>query len=153
MIFAAGLGTRLGPLGQSTPKALIDVGGKTMLEHVARRLVGAGADRLVINVHHHAQQIERFIESHDLGAEAVLSYEVERPLETGGGLAHAREHLRGDAPFLMHNVDILTDANLAEMYAAHTHSGAMVTLAVSDRQTSRHLLFDAQGLYGRSDSK
>ena len=153
IIFAAGLGTRLGALGSSTPKALIDVGGKTMLERVARRLVSAGVDRIVINVHHHADQIERFIASHDLGAEVVLSHEVERPLETGGGLAHARDYFRGDSPFFMHNVDILTDAHLAEMYTAHQRSDALVTLAVSDRPTSRHLLFDEHGLYGRSDAR
>jgi N-acetyl-alpha-D-muramate 1-phosphate uridylyltransferase len=153
MIFAAGLGTRLGPLGKSTPKALIDVAGKTMLEHVARGLVDAGVDRIVINVHHQADQIERFTASHDLGAEVVLSFEPERPLETGGGLAHARECFRRDAPFFLHNVDVLTDAHLAEMYVAHTRSDALVILAVSERPTSRHLLFDEQGLYGRSDSR
>jgi NDP-sugar pyrophosphorylase family protein len=153
LIFAAGLGTRLGSLGKSTPKALVDVGGKTMLEHVARGLVGAGVDRIVINVHHHADKIERFTATHDLGAEVVLSHEAERPLETGGGLAHAREYFRGDAPFFMHNVDVLTDAPLAEMYTAHTRDDVLVTLAVSDRPTSRHLLFDARGLYGRSDSR
>jgi NDP-sugar pyrophosphorylase family protein len=153
LIFAAGLGTRLGPLGLSTPKALIDVGGKTMLEHVARGLVAAGVDRIIVNVHHHADQIERFTASHDLGADVILSHETERPLETGGGLAYARRHFRRASPFFMHNVDVLTDARLAEMYAAHTRSEALVTLAVSDRPTTRHLLFDEQGFYGRSDSR
>jgi NDP-sugar pyrophosphorylase family protein len=153
IIFAAGLGTRLGPLGKSTPKALIEVGGMTMLEHVARGLVSAGVDRMIINVHHHADQIERFTASHDLGAEVILSHESERPLETGGGLAHAREYFRGDSPFFMHNVDVLTDAPLAEMHTTHSASNALVTLGVSERESSRHLLFDERGLYGRSDSR
>ncbi len=153
MIFAAGLGTRLGPLGQATPKALIRVGARTMLEHVARGLVAAGVERIVINVHHHAEQIERFAAVHDLGAEVIVSREPERPLETGGGLAHARDLMRHDAPFFLHNVDVLTDADLTALYASHLHTDALVTLAVNERGTSRHLLFDAHGLYGHSDTR
>src|SRR5437667_4982209 len=90
MIFAAGLGTRLGAIGESTPKALVEVGGQTMLERTVRRLVEAGADRIVVNVHHHADRVARFVAEHDLGAPSLVSRESERPLDTGGGLLHAR---------------------------------------------------------------
>jgi NDP-sugar pyrophosphorylase family protein len=155
MIFAAGLGTRLGPIGQSTPKALIDVGGQTMLERTARRLVEveAGADRIIVNVHHHAERIERFVAEHPLGVEIRVSREPERPLETGGGLLHARALFRRDAPIILHNVDVITDADLGAMVAAHTRSEALVTLAVNRRETTRYLLFDEAGLFGREDRR
>ncbi len=153
LIFAAGKGTRLGALGAETPKALIDIGGCTMLERVAARLVASGADRLIINTAHLAERIAAFIADHDLGAEVVLSHEDPGPLETGGALVHARGLLRRDGPILLHNVDVLTTADLPAMVAAHTASGALATLAVHDRRTARHLLFDAHGLYGRTDTR
>jgi NDP-sugar pyrophosphorylase family protein len=153
MIFAAGLGTRLGALGQSTPKALIEIAGQTMLERTARRLVAAGAERIVVNVHHRADRIERFLAEHDLGAEILVSREPERPLETGGGLVHARDLFRRDLPILLHNVDIVTDADLRALVAAHRQSGALATLAVHERETSRYLLFDEAGLFGREDRR
>jgi NDP-sugar pyrophosphorylase family protein len=153
MILAAGLGTRLGEIGRETPKALIPIGGATMLEHAARAVIGAGADRLVINAHHHADGIREFVRTTDLGADVALSIEADQPLETGGGLLHAAAHLRRDAPFFMYNVDILTDADLAAMYAAHGESGAVATLATSSRDSSRRLLFDEVGLYGRLDER
>ncbi len=151
MIFAAGRGTRLGELGASTPKALIEVAGRTMLERTARRLVAAGATRLVVNVHHHADAIERFLATHDLGAEVRVSREEAEPLETGGGLLHARPHFRGDRPVLAHNVDVLLDAELDALAAAHAASGALATLAVQARETQRYLLFDDVGLVGREN--
>lgn len=151
LIFAAGLGSRLGALGRETPKALLEVGGCTMLERTARRVVDAGADRIVVNVHHHGDQIERFLAEHDLGAEVLISREPERPLETGGGLWHARDLFRRDRPILLHNVDVITDADLSPMVTAHQQRGALVTLAVQERETMRHLLFDDQGLVGRED--
>jgi MurNAc alpha-1-phosphate uridylyltransferase len=153
LILAAGLGTRLGEIGRDTPKALIEVGGFTMLEHAARTLTRAGADRLIVNVHHHADRITAFIESTKLGAETRISVETDRPLETGGALVHARAHFRGDAPFLLYNVDILTDADLAAMYAAHVAGGSLATLAVGTRPSRRRLLFDEIGLYGRTDER
>ncbi len=153
MIFAAGRGTRLGELGERTPKALIDVGGRTMLEHTARRLVAAGATRLVVNVHHHADAIEQFLATHALGAEVRVSHEPGKPLETGGGLLHARAHFRGDGPVLAHNVDVLCDTDLAPLVAAHATSGALATLAVQARATQRYLLFDDAGLLGRENRK
>lgn len=153
MIFAAGLGTRLGELGRDTPKALLEVGGRTMLERTAHALAAAGADRIVVNVHHHADRIERFVATHDLGAEIVLSREVDRPLETGGGLRHARALFRRDGPVLVHNVDVACDADLGELLAAHERSGALATLVVHARETGRQLLFDDAGLFGREDRR
>jgi NDP-sugar pyrophosphorylase family protein len=153
LIFAAGLGTRLGPIGQSTPKALLEVGGVTMLERTVRRVVAGGADRVVVNVHHHAAQFERFLADHDLGVEIRVSHEAERPLETGGGLWHARDLFRRDRPILLHNVDVITDADLSAMVADHRRRTPLVTLAVQDRETPRRLLFDDDGLLGREDRR
>lgn len=153
MIFAAGLGTRLGEIGRETPKALLEVGGATMLEHVCRRLVEAGADRIIVNVHHHADRIERFVRERDLGAEILISREDDRPLETGGGLLHARALFRRDAPILLHNVDVIADLDLHALAARAIESDALALLAVNERKTSRHLLFDEAGLYGRSDAR
>jgi N-acetyl-alpha-D-muramate 1-phosphate uridylyltransferase len=154
MILAAGLGTRLGAITETTPKALVDVAGMSALEHVARRLIQAGADRLIINVHHHAQRIVHHVEARDgFGVDVVFSHEDDAPLETGGGVLAAAPHFRRDAPFLLHNVDVLTDADLRSMYAAHLQGGALATLAVSERHSSRRLIFDDLGLVGRTDAR
>jgi len=153
MIFAAGLGARLGPLGETTPKALIEIGGRTMLERTAARLVDAGVTRLVVNVHHHADAIERFVAARDLGAEVVLSREPDRPLETGGGLLHARDLLRDDDVVLLHNVDVIGSASLRPLVALQRYGGALATLVVAERDTARQLLFDEGGLFGREDRR
>jgi NDP-sugar pyrophosphorylase family protein len=154
MILAAGLGTRLGDITERTPKALVDVAGSSALERVARRLIDAGADRLVINAHHHADQIVEHVRERDgFGVETVFSLEPDVPLETGGGLLHAAGLFRRDAPFFLHNVDVLSRADLRGMYAAHIEAGALATLAVSRRTTSRYLLFDDHGLCGRIDRR
>ncbi len=153
MILAAGLGTRLRPLTDETPKALIPVGGVPMLERVARRMVDAGVDRLIVNVHHHGDQVVDFIEARDgFGVDVRISWERDRPLETGGGLAHAREHFR-DRPFLLHNVDVITDADLAAMVDTHREAGVLATLAVQRREASRFLRFDDDGLQARVDTR
>lgn len=153
MILAAGLGTRLRPLTDHTPKALIDVGGMPIIERVARRLIEAGADRLIINTAHLAQKIEDYVRSMDgFGVETVFSREDPGPLETGGALLAAKAHFRRDAPFFLHNADILSTIPLGEMYAAHRAAGDPVaTVAVLDRSTTRKLLFDDVGLLGRTD--
>jgi len=155
LILAAGLGTRLRPLTDHTPKALIDVGGVPMLERVARRLIDAGADRLIVNTHYLAEQIEAFLAVRDgFGVEWEVSQEPgDAPLETGGALVHAEPLFRRDAPFFLHNADVLTEIPLREMHDAHVASGALATLAVMERPTSRHLLFDDRGLLGRTDAK
>lgn len=153
MILAAGLGTRLRPLTDHTPKALLDVGGVPILERVARRLIAAGADRLIINTAHLAEQIEAFVRSMDgFGVEAVFSREDPGPQETGGALLAAEALFRKDAPFFLHNADILSDIPLGDLYAAHLAAGdPLATVAVLDRPTSRKLLFDDAGLLGRMD--
>lgn len=154
LLFAAGLGTRLRPLTDAVPKALIGVGDVPMLERVARRVVDAGADRIVVNVHHHALVIEGFVrERQDFGVSVVFSREGERPLETGGGLLRAAPLLRRDGPILLHNTDVLTDFPLADLLAAHARGGALATLAVQRRPASRYLLFDDAGLLGRRDAR
>ncbi|CAN5787390.1 nucleotidyltransferase family protein [soil metagenome] len=153
MILAAGLGTRLGAITRDIPKALVDVAGTTALERVASALIGAGADRLIINVHHHAGRVTEFVASRDaFGVAVVFSHEPDAPLETGGGLLHAAPLFRRDAPFLLHNVDVLCDADLRALLAAHADTGAVATLAVHERVTSRHLLFDEGRLVGRQNT-
>jgi NDP-sugar pyrophosphorylase family protein len=152
MILAAGLGTRLRPLTDRTPKALIPVGGVPILERVVSRLVRAGADRIVINLHHLGDAIREFVAAkRNFGVEVVFSDESDALLETGGGLLRAAPCLGRDAPFFLHNGDILTDLPLDRMYAEHLESGAISTLAVMEKPSSRQLLFDEIGLLGRED--
>ena len=152
MILAAGLGTRLRPITDEIPKPLIPVGGVPVLERIARRLIAAGADRLIINTHPLPDLIERFVhERKGFGVDVCFSHEAPLsalPLDTGGGLWQAREHLRGDAAFFLHNGDILTTAPLRQLYAAHSAARPLATLAVRSPQPTRYLLFDDQGLYG-----
>lgn len=124
-----------------------------MLEHVARRLIGAGCDRLIINVHHHAEKILHFLDDRDhFGVDVEVSFESERALETGGGLKKAQPLFKKDAPFFMHNSDIFTDLNLRGLYQAHTEEDRLATMAVRSAETSRYLLFDeTEDLCGYSD--
>jgi NDP-sugar pyrophosphorylase family protein len=149
MILAAGLGTRLRPLTDHTPKALIEIGSITILERIARRLAAAGTDRIIVNVHHHADQIEASATrlAGELGVDVLVSLEGEEPLETGGGLLHAAPLFRRDAPFFLHNGDIVTEIDLVALYGAHGED-CLATLAVGRRETTRHLLFDERGLLG-----
>jgi N-acetyl-alpha-D-muramate 1-phosphate uridylyltransferase len=152
LIFAAGLGTRLGELTRAVPKALVPVGGVPMLERVARRLIAAGVDRIVINTHHLHEQIVEFVESRaGFGIEVLFSQEPDRPLETGGGLKRAAPLFRGLAPIFLHNVDVLTDLPLDRIHQQHATRSALATLAVMKRKSSRYLLFDDEGLLGRVD--
>ena len=142
MIFAAGLGTRLRPLTDTMPKALVPVAGEPLLSHIARKLISAGADSLVINTHHFAGQIEQYIcEVRGFGVEVRLSPETDGLLETGGGVLHARPFLEGGGRFLVHNVDILSNLDISRFFA-ETRDDALSTLVVSERRTSRYLLFD-----------
>lgn len=146
MIFAAGLGTRLRPLTDTVPKALIPVGGKPLLEHVILKLRDAGFDHLVVNIHHLGQQIIDFLAAKgNFGLRIDISDERGRLLDTGGGIRHAAPLLGSTEPFLVHNVDIFSDADLRALYAAHCRTPRLATLLVSHRRTSRHLLFDADG--------
>lgn len=141
MVFAAGLGTRLRPLTDKRPKALVKVSGRTLLEHVLHRLADAGADEAVVNVHHHAEVLTRFIQTHTLPIPVKISDESELLLNTGGGLMHAQKLFEGvDTPILLHNVDIFSNADLAAFHRTALPHAA--TLLVSQRETSRYLLFD-----------
>lgn len=153
MVLAAGYGRRLRPLTDQTPKALVTVGDLTQLERTLRALESAGADRIVVNTHHHAEQIEAAVRSRKGGAEVLLSREEPRPLETGGGLRHARDLFRGDRPILVHNVDVITAIDLVALVRAQEESeeAPLATLAVHERAASRYLLFDEAGLQGRLD--
>ena len=143
VIFAAGLGTRLRPLTDNMPKALVPVAGKPLLAHVLEKMAAAGFSDAVVNVHHFADQIIDYLATHDFGLRVAVSDERELLLETGGGLRHAQALLNADAPFLVHNVDILSNLDLAAFYKMH-QSCDLATLLVSDRKTSRYLLFDEQ---------
>ena len=150
MIFAAGLGTRLRPLTDNTPKALVPVAGKPMLERVILRLKDAGFNDITVNIHHFGEQIIEFLRANNnFGVTIHISDERDMLLDTGGGIKKARPFLDGDEPFLVHNADILSEINLTDIYKRHLESGAEATLLVSERQTSRYLLLDdANCLHG-----
>jgi NDP-sugar pyrophosphorylase family protein len=146
MILAAGLGTRLKPITETIPKALVEVGGVPMLQRVAERLIAAGATRLIVNIHHHPEQVIDFIRSRDgFGIETLVSDESGELLETGGALRKAAPLFRRDAPFILHNVDVMTDIDLRAMYAEHLAHDPLATLAVMQRDATRYLLFDSEG--------
>lgn len=151
MILAAGFGRRLRPLTDEIPKALVRVGELTQLERTLRILEEAGVDRVIVNTHHHAGQLEAVLGEREGAARVLVSREEPRPLETGGGLLHARELFRGDRPILVHNVDVITSIDLSGLLERHRASGALATLAVQERAASRYLLFDERGLHGRLD--
>lgn len=145
-VLAAGLGTRLKPWTLHHPKALVPVGGTPMLERVLTRLTDEGFDDITINVHHFADQIRDYLSCHKFDADIHVSDESGRLLDTGGGLLAASEWLgRDDRPFLVHNVDILSDAPLAGFMNMHGKSGRDVTLLTSARESSRKLIFQPDG--------
>ncbi|MCB0710859.1 MAG: nucleotidyltransferase family protein [Ignavibacteriae bacterium] len=154
MILAAGRGTRLQPLTDTVPKALVEVQGLPMLEHVALRLAEAGASRLIVNTHYLGDQVKTYLNQRDFfGLEGFISDEENQLLDTGGGLLKAAPLFRKEAPFFLHNVDVLCDADLAAMYSAASASGGLATLAVMARETSRYLLFDEIGLCGHGNEE
>lgn len=141
MIFAAGLGTRLRPLTDTMPKALVEVAGKPLLEHILDKLTASAYGRIVVNVHHFPDQIIDFLRSRDWGAEIMVSDEREQLMETGGGILKAEPLLEGCGNFLVHNVDIISNLSLFALEAA-VREDAVATLVVSERETARYLLFD-----------
>ena len=116
MIFAAGLGTRLKPLTDTMPKALVKVGDAPLLEHVIRRLIDAGCKRMVVNVHHFANKIVDYLKTNDFGVDIQVSDETEQLLDTGGGIKRAALLFDATLPVLIHNVDILSNVDLASFY-------------------------------------
>ncbi len=149
MIFAAGLGTRLAPITDTRPKALVEVGGQTMLERAIRRLTAAGVSDITVNVHHFADMVEEYLRANDgFGARITVSSERDRLLDTGGGVVRAAASLTAppDEPIMLYNADILTDFDIGRMLDAHLHTGADATLLVSDtRKSSRGLIFGPDG--------
>jgi len=144
MIFAAGLGTRLKPVTDTIPKALVPVGGTAMLERVIRKVKNAGIGDIVVNVHHFAEKVDAFLDGNPrLGEGVRVSHEDGTPLETGGGIRHARALLEGSGSFLIHNVDILSDIDLKRFMASH-ESGSLATLAVQEVEADRYFLFDEE---------
>jgi NDP-sugar pyrophosphorylase family protein len=154
MILAAGVGSRLRPLTDETPKALIDVGGAPMIERVIRRLKPAGVTDVIINLFHLGDRIVEFLAGKDnFGMRIAFSRESEL-LDTGGGLKHAAWFFEDGRPFFLHNVDVLSDIDLTAMLRLHMETRALATLAVQHRPSSRQLLFDARGrLVGRETAQ
>lgn len=153
MILAAGLGTRLRPLTNNRPKALVEVGGRTLLEMALCRLKSVGVREVIVNVHHFADMILEYLEAnHNFGVRIEVSREDEL-LDTGGGLKKAAWFFLSDGleePFILHNVDVISTIDLGRMMQFHADHGALATLAMQDRPTSRYLLFDENGeLCGR----
>ena len=142
LIFAAGLGTRLRPITDTMPKALVPVAGVPMLERVLCKLRDAGIDSFVVNVHHFAEQIETFLADHDFGVPVAVSREEREPLETGGGIRHAAP-LLGPGRFLVHNADILSNLDI-NWFRAQDDPESLATLLLIDAPADRYLLFDGQ---------
>jgi len=148
LIFAAGIGSRLKPFTDSHPKALAKVGGITMLQRTVEKIRDLGADKIVVNVHHFANQIIDFLkENHNFGVDIAISDETGQLLDTGGGLLKAQPLLEAThgEPILLHNADILTDAPISRMMEHHLATNAVATLLAGNRCTTRQLYFDAHG--------
>lgn len=142
MIFAAGLGTRLRPLTNDRPKALVEVAGKPLLQHQIEKLKTAGFEHIVVNIHHFGQQIIDFLSANkNFGLDIRISDERELLLDTGGGIKAAMHLFENEEPVLIHNVDIISDIDLKTLYEQHQ---GVATLAINQRETSRYLLFDEQ---------
>ncbi len=148
MIFAAGLGTRLKPMTNDKPKALVKIGKKNMLELQIQKLVANGFDEIIVNVHHFADLMTITIRELEqkFGIKIAISDERNFLLETGGGLKNAQPLLDGCEPFLVHNVDIFSEIDFREMMHKHQNSNCLATLAVRNRLSSRQLLFDEENL-------
>jgi NDP-sugar pyrophosphorylase family protein len=155
MILAAGLGTRLRPLTNDRPKALVEVGGRTMLEIALARLHAFGIREVIVNTHHFAGMVEEWLRQHGPRDMRIEISHEDVLLDTGGGLKHAAWFFQepgteAGEPFLLHNVDVVSTIDFARMLRAHRAGGALATLAVQDRPTSRPLFFDQKGeLCGR----
>lgn len=141
MILAAGLGTRLLDMTKNKPKAMVELNGEPMLKHIIDKLVSQGFKELVINVHHHADQIIEYVNSMDFGAKIQISDESDLLLNTGGGIKYAEQYLN-DQAFLIHNVDIYSEIDLADMYNFHLNSDNLVSLAVRKRKSTNFFLID-----------
>src|ERR1700760_3667719 len=158
MVLAAGLGTRLRPLTNDRPKALVEVAGHTLLEITLRRLASFGIREVIVNVHHFADMVVEYLQKNDnFGLRIEISREDDLLLDTGGGLKKAAWFFlegRTREPFLLHNVDVISTIDLERMVGSHRENKALATLAVQKRETSRRLLFDKHNqLCGRQTGK
>lgn len=141
-ILAAGLGTRLKPLTNSLPKALVEINGVSLLEHNINKLISYGCKHIVVNVHHFAELIIEHIANKNYNADIFISDETNKLLDTGGALLNAKNYFDFSKDILVHNVDILSKIDFLDLYNDHNLRNNLATLAVSQRQTSRYLLFD-----------
>lgn len=147
MIFAAGLGTRLRPLTNDRPKALVEVKGTPLLEITIKRLIHFGVKEIIINVHHFAEKIQQFLaDNKNFGIRIETSFEKEMPLETGGGLKKAAWFFDDGKPFIICNADILSNIDLLKMYETHCETAALATYAIQKRDTSRYMLHNTEGV-------
>ena len=155
MIFAAGKGTRLKPLTDNTPKALVPVNGTPMIELVIKNLISIGVNEIIINVHHLADQIIGFLKTkNNFGIRIEISDETNELLDTGGGLKKASWFFNSNEPFIVHNVDIISNIDLKGMIDFHNKNKALATLAVRKRTSSRYFIFnDKQELSGWKNTK
>jgi len=144
MIFAAGLGTRLQNETVAKPKALVDVGGKPLLQLTIEKLKNEGIAEIVVNVHHFSDLVISFIKQNDFGIPVHISDETEKLLDTGGGLKKAACYFDDKQPILIYNVDILSSLNMKELVENHLQSKALVTVAVRIRETQRYYKFDSE---------
>jgi NDP-sugar pyrophosphorylase family protein len=144
MIFAAGLGTRLQNETVAKPKALVDVGGKPLLQHAIEKLKAEGIAEIVVNVHHFSELVISFIKQNDFGIPVHISDETEKLLDTGGGLKKAAGFFKGNEPVLVYNVDIISNIEISGLVSEHLKTGALVTLVVRKRETQRYFKFDTE---------
>jgi len=143
LILAAGLGTRLMPLTASIPKALVSINGVTLLEITIRKLTAEGFRNIIVNVHHHAGQVVDYLKMSQFGnVKIAISDETDQLLDTGGAIMKARWFLDGNEPFLVHNVDVISNISLKSLLSDHIKRKGLATLSVMDRQTRRYFLFD-----------
>lgn len=145
MILAAGLGTRLKPLTDNIPKALVEINGKTLLEVVIRNLIDYDFRKIVINVHHFSDLVIEFLHKNTFAADIIISDESDLLLDTGGGIKQALKYF-DDSPVLIHNVDVFSNLDLREFYNYHLTDDAVASLCVSKRISSRYLLFNYQNI-------
>ena len=142
IIFSAGLGTRLRPLTNHCPKALVQLNGRPLLWYAIQKMINSGVSQIVVNVHHFSEQIIEYIHKNQFAVPVLISDESNLLLDTGGGLFNARQLLQGTGPIIACNVDIISSINLSGVVEEHLNSQALATLVVRERQTSRYFMFN-----------
>ena len=145
MILAAGLGTRLKPITESIPKALVEVNGKTLLDITIRKLIENDFRKIIINTHHFSNKLKEFLDRNTYAADIIISDESDLLLDTGGGLKYAQKYF-DDSPLLVHNVDIISNLNLKEFYQYHLSDDSIASLVVTKRISSRYLLINDENI-------